>query len=204
MARKPGNKNERVNGGNEGIAQPATAPAGDSAASDSIIEPTSITGSGGSDGNPNGNGDPGSSPRRRGRPAGSKSRTASAPIAVDKFGQLVGLAHFIASKITAVPEIELAENEAQELGGAVLDVLRVHGISGPSEDVAAYLALAAIAGKVYTPRFGAYKLRKMNEREVKRSTPIQNSEPAPSATIITPSIEPLASFSDPHNSGNLQ
>jgi hypothetical protein len=162
MARNRGNATSATPkpdgaGDKTGNASPAAG-----SGNDPVIDPGSVGGENG--GNPSPGGDNSSGRKRRSDIGKTRTRQTRAPVDVDKFGDLIKLGHFIASRITSVPEFELEKDEADALAKASQDVMNLYGIRGPSEEIAAWLALAAVVGKTYTPRFGAWKLRKLSER----------------------------------------
>jgi hypothetical protein len=198
---RSGAKSDGAHGGAGNANTAVTSGNGDAAGPDSgsVVDLAAVPGSG--DGG--GQGDNGGK-RGRGRPPGSTSRPkAAAPLSVEKFSQLLFVAHLMAANMSGIREIEIDNGEAGELSQSTLDLMKLYGINGPSEQTAAWLALIGVLGKVYGPRFTAYKMRKASERNEKRAAdlnggPGQPAQPRAQTVHTGGGLEPLASHSDPH------
>lgn len=107
-------------------------------------------------------------PRRRGRPPGAGNR-ASAPSqtktdAIETAtGALMGIAG-IASWLTAIPELELEEDEAKKLAKSLTLLQKYY----PSVDlpgvVLAWIGLGSAMGDVYGPKLAEYRVRKAADK----------------------------------------
>lgn len=118
----------------------------------------------------------GSPTKKRGRKPGSgKQQQKQADYSQDIGGisaLLLGIHGFLQ---TTIPEMELSKDEADELANAINRVERHYPavaavLSGKIMD---HIALAAIAAKVYGPRFAAIKIRKAGEAAVDVTPPQQ-------------------------------
>lgn len=127
-----------------------------------VVEPSTITYSASeSDG----------SPRRRGRPRGSKSpvaKQATKEVQQDLTGLLYS-AHLMLAALTKVEELKLDKEEAKELGAAIARVNSEFGGVVVSPKTAACVNLAMVGGAVYGTRLIAYSNRMKQEAAAKRA-----------------------------------
>jgi len=96
--------------------------------------------------------------------------------------------------VTKTPEFALDKEEAKELGQAVASVNAYYGKVLDPKTVA-WVGLVMVAGKIYGPRIGAWKLRTDME---KASNPPKQSRPAQPRNVASmpmsgqPTMQPPA------------
>jgi hypothetical protein len=128
--------------------QPDSTGAGNNAGdTPHYVDPTTATG-GTADG----------TPKRRGRPRGSRNgtpRRATASQATSDISSLLLTVHFGLSKILKDDVWKLTEDEAKEMSGAVTRVTELYDIQIIPEKQMAWLSLAMVGASVYGPRIVA-------------------------------------------------
>lgn len=101
-------------------------------------------------------------PRRRGRPPGSRNRTAAAeketPNLIQDFESLLLSVHFMGAKILSIPEMEIDEEESKKLSKAIKNVAKHYAVNIDPKKLA-WAELVAAAGGIYVPRFIAASKR---------------------------------------------
>lgn len=108
-------------------------------------------------GDHSGSSDSGDTPRRRGRKRGSKNRgsgdsSASTSKTTDSLAGLVCMLHGVVSNMVKVPALKISMSESKELTAAAIEVSQLYDVPLPTEKVAAWMNLGAVAYKVYFVR----------------------------------------------------
>ena len=132
----------------------------------------------------------GSQPRRRGRPPGSRNRTAAETKAssnlIADFESLLLSVHFMGAKILSIPEMEIDEEESKKLSDAIKNVAKHYAVNIDPKKLA-WAQLFAVAGGTYIPRFIAASKREpktsgpqlVKEQPKSGAQPINAAKPAP-------------------------
>lgn len=182
---------EGRNGGNENFVDPATATSP-------------------------GNGSVGgSSTGRRGRPKGSKNRTAKQKketVSLDTASALASAVFAIHTGLAIIaktPELELDENEADKITKAGLGVARHYANVQMTEKAADWVALFSALGAVYGPRWMAIKIRRQNTRPPQTTqapqAQAQKPQPAPPSVagqvVVFPGQGPNPSLGSDYGGG---
>ena len=120
---------------------------------DGAIDPSSISADSGS-GNASGDAPYGYTKfgRVRNRPVGSSprgERTASTSKTTDSLASLVCMLHGVVSNIVKVDAFKISLEQSRELTAAALQVSELYDVPLPTEKVAAWMNLGAVAYKVY-------------------------------------------------------
>lgn len=121
-----------------------------------FIDPNSVTG-GASDG----------TPKRRGRPRGSRNGTnnrASKTQTSQDLGTLLFTVHFGLANMFRSPSLIITEDEAKALGAAVSRVTELYDIAIIPEKQMAWINLIVTAGGIYGPRIVAANMNKKQKR----------------------------------------
>lgn len=122
------------------------------------------------------------SPRKRGRPRGSRNAATTAKQTKQTGSDLTALLmslHMMGSALLKIDELELDETEARKLGEAIARVNALYDVPILSEKQMAWVNLATTGCAVYGPRLMAYKLRMKTETGKKpvtidaQSVPVQ-------------------------------
>jgi hypothetical protein len=108
---------------------------------------------------PDGN-DPARSYTGRGRPRGSKNKSA----VQGSLTSLLFSLHTMGAVLLKTPELEISEQEAKKLNDGITDVARYYTDAELPPKVQAWLNLLMVAGTVYGPRVIAIKIRSKNNR----------------------------------------
>lgn len=155
-------------------------------------------------GTDNGNGGTGSdsfgsgeSRKRRGRPPGSKNRSAEEKTAIHlaNLNELLLTTHFFAAQWFATPELALEESEAKKYSDALKEVAKYYNINIDPKKMA-LIQLAAVMGGIYGPRaIAIYKRHsdKPKPEVVQMPAPKNaqqkkaNGAPAPAPMPVVPS-----------------
>lgn len=135
----------------------------------------------------------GGTPRRRGRPPGSKNKPAEGSAserkatsnAVDTTGleTILFSMHQFAAGFVA-PELEIDKSEASTLAKAIAAVNEHYG-QKINPKMVAVMALFGAAGSIYGPRVGAIVIRKQMEKSRPRPT-VQSEAPQKPVTAPQP------------------
>lgn len=114
------------------------------------VDPTRIASS---DGNSSGDSAPygrTKSGRVRNRPvAGGNNSSKPTSKTTDSLANLVCMLHGVVANIVKVPALKITEDQSQQLTKAVLEVTELYDVPLPTEKVAAWMNLGAVAYKVY-------------------------------------------------------
>lgn len=116
---------------------------------DGAIDPTSVTTDSGGIGDTSG-----TSGKRRGRKPGSRNRTsgdrpASTTQTTNSLATLVCMLHGVAANMVKIPQLAISLDASRELTAAAIEVSQLYDVPLPTEKVAAWMNLGAVAYKVY-------------------------------------------------------
>lgn len=108
--------------------------------------------------------------RKRGRGASSASSARSGRKAHNQAGieavtRALAIVHLGISKATQIPEIELDDEDAHNLGEATVNVLNEFDIR-PDPKIEAIFGLIVAAGSIYAPKYILYRKRIEDEKNL--------------------------------------
>lgn len=105
--------------------------------------------------------------RKRGRPFGSRTRPRTpdgaegkkAPVSVGGLQQTLTEIHGFLAALLGAPEIELQDEEARQLAGAIKEVERHYKLPALAADKIALATLVWVAGRIYVPKAMTFAAR---------------------------------------------
>lgn len=122
-----------------------------------IVEPTTFSGSDSGAGTGAGTG----TGRKRGRPAGTgKKRAAKSTEATKAITGVLYSTHLMLANWMEAEEIAITDDEAEQLGSAIVKVSQLYDLGVMGEKAAAWINLSIAMGSVYGPRAIALSKRK--------------------------------------------
>lgn len=147
-----------------------------------------------------GTGEPGTAtnhdgkPKRRGRPPGSRNRPREEKTP-ENLGDLKALllsVHFMGAKMLSAPELELSEEEAAKLSGAITNVAKYYSMTIDPKKMA-IIQLAFCMGGIYGPRIKAMTSKSKNSTQIPPTKPPEEKRgpvfvPKKDATTSTSNI----------------
>lgn len=135
----------------------------------------------------------GDSPKRRGRPPGSRNRgvetETQSDLVLANIEDLLLSVHFMGAKLMSVPELELSTDEAKKLTRAVKEVAKHYNVSMDPKKVAIF-QLLCVAGGIYGPRAIMVYQRASKEKPQASVTPINREPPRAASVSDTPPKAP--------------
>jgi hypothetical protein len=123
-------------------------------------------------------------PRKRGRPAGSGTKSApkekATASSIKGIEKLLYSLHIGVSSLTGIDELKIDKEESALMSEALAEVASHYNVAVDPK-VLAWLGFAGVMGTIYGPRIGAWKMRRSAE---KKGTPVRASNvvPMPSAS----------------------
>lgn len=112
--------------------------------------------------------------KRRGRgPGRAKRSVADEEKSANNLARLLYGIHAGIAKLADMPELELTDGEADNLGEAVHGVAKLYKPTWLTEEAEAWANLVIVAGAVYGPRIIAARMRKNREKDGPRVVAIQ-------------------------------
>jgi hypothetical protein len=106
--------------------------------------------------------------RRKGkRNSGGQERTASKSQTSKDLAGLAFMAHMALSKLLAIPELVISQDEAEQLTKASMRVAELYGGVVLPETVVAWSEMIMATVTIYGPRYGAYKINERKRRAEK-------------------------------------
>lgn len=128
----------------------------------------------------------GDAPRKRGRPAGSTSKSATrekaAPTTLKGIEKILFSMHTMVAGFVDIPEIEISKDESTMMAEAIAEVAS-HYNATLDPKALAWFGFAGAMGAVYGPRVAAFRMRKSMEKS--------NGKNPNNLSVIKPNAGPL-------------
>lgn len=125
-------------------------------------------------------------PRRKYTRRGGAAKAQALPVSTLSF--LLMSSHAMLAGMTKTPELELADEEATNLGTAIATVNSFYNVA-VADKTMAWIALAMVAGQVYGPRVMAIGIRRRSERAERVTMPerpVRHDAPIATEAFIQP------------------